>query len=130
MLVLRKSIEWEMNGKRFLFLVDGANGEFRAPNGQRLALDLDTWRSLAFGLHEVLGGNSPKAPKVSIPGAPNAGQPWTDALDAELSSRWRQCADVATLAKEFGRTDKSIVARLLRLGVVVDHDRASTAPGH
>ncbi|MQA64248.1 MAG: helix-turn-helix domain containing protein [Actinophytocola sp.] len=52
----------------------------------------------------------------SAAAAANWGQPWTDAMDAELERQWLAGATVAEIADLFGRSPGSIRARLPRVG--------------
>ncbi len=56
--------------------------------------------------------------------AANQGKPWTPEQDAALRRRWDEGADVASLARELGRGAGGIEARLVRLGLVPDHETA------
>lgn len=54
----------------------------------------------------------------------NQGAKWTDELDSHLLSRWNaeDQPTVEVLAEYFGRTNASIVARLVKIGVAADRD--------
>jgi hypothetical protein len=51
--------------------------------------------------------------RSSLP--PNAGKPWTDPEDAQLTNELRQGITLQEIAKAHSRREGSIVARLLRL---------------
>ena len=69
-------------------------------------------------------GRSPNAVKMKLQSlglyvAKPAARPWTPADEAELVRRYREGAAFATLAAAFGRTERAILSRLIRLRAAV-----------
>ena len=48
---------------------------------------------------------------------PNAYDPWTDEMDAELTRLWAEGTSVSDIADHFGRKNSAIITRLKKLGV-------------
>ena len=48
---------------------------------------------------------------------PNAYNPWTDEMDAELTRLWAEGTSVSDIADHFGRKNSAIITRLKKLGV-------------
>ena len=69
-------------------------------------------------------GRSPNAIKMKLQSmglyvAKPAARPWTPEDEAELVRRYREGAAFATLAAAFGRTERAILSRLIRLRAAV-----------
>lgn len=48
---------------------------------------------------------------------PNAYDPWTEEMDAELTRMWAEGTSVSDIADHFGRKNSAIITRLKKLGV-------------
>ena len=48
---------------------------------------------------------------------PNAYDPWTEEMDAELARLWSEGASVADIADHFGRKNSAIITRIKKLGI-------------
>ena len=48
---------------------------------------------------------------------PNAYDPWTEDMDAELSRLWSEGTSVADIADHFGRKNSAIITRIKKLGL-------------
>ena len=48
---------------------------------------------------------------------PNAYDPWTEEMDAELTRMWAEGTSVSDIADNFGRKNSAIITRLKKLGV-------------
>ena len=48
---------------------------------------------------------------------PNAYDPWTEEMDAELARLWGEGTSVADIADHFGRKNSAIITRLKKLGI-------------
>ena len=48
---------------------------------------------------------------------PNAYDPWTKEMDAELTRMWAEGTSVSDIADHFGRKNSSIITRLKKLGI-------------
>jgi hypothetical protein len=48
---------------------------------------------------------------------PNAYDPWTEEMDAELSRLWSDGTSVADIADHFGRKNSAIITRIKKLGL-------------
>ena len=48
---------------------------------------------------------------------PNAYDPWTEEMDAELARLWSEGASVADIADHFGRKNSAIITRIKKLGL-------------
>ena len=86
-------------------------------------------------------GRTPNAIKMKLQSlglyvAKPAAKPWTPAEEAELVRLYREGASFATLAAAFGRTERAILSRLIRLraavlpegGAVLPDSEANPAP--
>ena len=79
-------------------------------------------------------GRSPNAIKMKLQSlglyvAKPAARPWTSADEAELVRLYRAGTSFATLAAAFGRTERAILSRLIRLrAAVLPEGGAEAAP--
>ena len=48
---------------------------------------------------------------------PNAYDPWTEEMDAELTRLWAEGTSVADIADHFGRKNSAIITRMKKLGI-------------
>ena len=48
---------------------------------------------------------------------PNAYEPWTEEMDAELARLWSEGTSVADIADHFGRKNSAIITRIKKLGL-------------
>jgi (p)ppGpp synthase/HD superfamily hydrolase len=48
---------------------------------------------------------------------PNAYDPWTEEMDAELARLWAEGTSVADIADHFGRKNSAIITRMKKLGI-------------
>ncbi len=48
---------------------------------------------------------------------PNAYDPWTEEMDAELAQLWSEGTSVADIANHFGRKNSAIITRIKKLGL-------------
>lgn len=48
---------------------------------------------------------------------PNAYDPWTEEMDAELARLWSEGTSVADIANHFGRKNSAIITRIKKLGL-------------
>ena len=48
---------------------------------------------------------------------PNAYDPWTEEMDAELARLWAERTSVADIADHFGRKNSAIITRMKKLGI-------------
>lgn len=48
---------------------------------------------------------------------PNAYDPWTEEMDAELARLWSEGSSVADIADHFGRKNSAIITRMKKLGI-------------
>lgn len=48
---------------------------------------------------------------------PNAYDPWTEEMDAELARLWSEGTSVADIADHFGRKNSAIITRIKKLGI-------------
>lgn len=55
----------------------------------------------------------------------NLGKPWTLELDADVAAQWLNGARLSDLAAKQGRSEGSIVARVVHLGLAFDRDAAN-----
>lgn len=100
----------------------------RRPRGIRLQLNL------------MAGGGARRSERVEIPERlipaaeadapappappryPNSRHPWTEADDTLLTTLYREGWDLETLARQFGRSQRGIWARLHTLGLIADNN--------
>ena len=68
-------------------------------------------------LHQILG--SIQDIKKS-PSAPNAGKPWSQAEQDKLVDEFRSGMKISAMAKEHGRSQGAIEAKLAHLGLIED----------
>lgn len=120
----KTTIEWASNGRAFAFNIFNERGELRTPDGEIVVMSLEDWGAFYNAVHSPPLKASAK--KID-PATPNAGRPWSEGLDRELTSLWRAGTNLAALSQRFGRSKGGIVARLMRLGLVDMQDGASIA---
>lgn len=100
----------------------------RRPRGVRLQLNLmaggGARRSERVEIPERLvpAAEADAPPPPAPPRYPNSRHPWTESDDALLTTLYREGRDLETLARQFGRSQRGIWARLRKLGLLIDDD--------
>lgn len=100
----------------------------RRPRGIRLQLNLmaggGARRSERVGIPERLipAAEADAPPPPAPPRYPNSRHPWTEADDTLLTALYREGWELETLARQFGRSQRGIWARLHTLGLIADNN--------
>ena len=117
--VIRKHVEWEIDGRRFAIFTSGDKIELVAPDGGNIVLAAVEWKVILKELKATLAAlPALPAAKLDAPRPRSSHSPWTPELDERLRQRWKEKAGIGVLASEFGRSTLAIQARLAKLGLV------------
>ena len=88
----------------------------------------DTVRALYAILEAAESGTKPKKPVD--PNKPRAGGKWTEEEEQRLRDAFNARKPFADIAKDHGRTQGAITARLVKLGLVEDNQLNRSGQGH
>ena len=100
----------------------------RRPRGVRLQLNLmaggGARRSerVEIPVRLLPAAEADPPPPPAPPRYPNSRHPWTEADDALLTTLYREGRNLETLARQFGRSQRGIWARLRKLGLIADNN--------
>ncbi len=116
-------LDWRLTGGLFRLErtqpFDGDRARLVLPNGQTVELGKSEWDHLAIAIRRLLPDDPETRVRTEDRG--NRGKPWSTELDRQLRAAWEESEKnrgaVRGLARRFGRTELSIEARLIRIGL-------------